>query len=1068
MRHGFLRSSRYSPGNMNRESLEALFVGRSDVMEDVLSRVDTSIRSQQKHYVLLVGPRGSGKTHFLVLAYHRLMDRFDTANARDRVAVALLNEEEWGVASFLDLVVRILRALADRAPDLDAKIVGIYDRFSKDPAEAEALAVELLRQHTRGKTLLLLCENLVDLFHGLGEEGQKRWRAAIQEAGNWAIVASTPSLFAAVTLQDNPFYGFFTIRALEKIDFDTGLDLLARKAVHEGKRELADFLRTPLGRARARAIHHLAAGNHRAYVVLFDFLDKESLDDLVRPFMDMVDDLTPYYQDRMRQLPPAQRKIVEFLCLQGKPATIKDVSTPCLMSHQTAAKQIGELHAAGFVSRTRIGRNTFCELSEPLMRICIEVKDNKTRHFRLFVEFLRHWFTNRELERRHVAFQHDDHGAGLDRVHVEEAVRRSRADRYEPFADALHVEAKRCWDADDYPGLATIQETLVRDSGRAEDYRVWVLALVEASDTQAAIAAGREAVAEYPDDADLHYWLTHAFFEEDRLVEALAAIDRAIAIDGEDSAYPCLRADVLLKLGQFEEALTAIDRAIAIDGEDSAYPCLRADVLLKLGQFEEALAAIDRAIAIDGEDSAYPCLRADVLLKLGQFEEALAAIDRAIAIDGAKPSYCCLRADVLLKLDQFEEAIREAQAVLDMESDHWHSFIQMIDAAVAMDRLQDAEAHAKELVRLAPAEPAALFTASKFYRSQDRLDQALELVDKALGIDADDHEARNLRGFILFDMEDYRRASEELRQSASHHRDSVSTHCRLADSLLLSGEWEEAVDVAEHLIEIDPTHSHAHYGRGKALIELGRPADAIAAFDELLPMNCCHSLLLAASCVRGIGDYASAGRYLERVAEMQPDNRELWIERTRLHIDERAFGAAAESAARIEALPGGLLLGRLLAAQAAAATEPLPVALNTLGIVLDPEDFESDEERHLEATVGILTVSLRNFGPRHLPQGLTKLRGLLTDRLEGGVVGRILTDFLKANVDDGFTGSLADWERALEGLSDTLADLPDCRIPVEMLQVAVRYTKTGDERHLLSLPLEQRQLLESVLPPATG
>ena len=670
MRQGFLRSSRYSPGNMNRESLEALFVGRGDVMEDVLSRVDTSIRSPQKHYVLLVGPRGSGKTHFLVLAYHRLMDRFDTANARDRVAVALLKEEEWGVASFLDLVVRILRALADRAPDLDAKIVGIYDRFSKDPAEAEALAVELLRQHTRGKTLLILCENLVDLFHGLGEEGQKRWRAAIQEAGNWAIVASTPSLFAAVTLQDNPFYGFFTIRALEKIDFDTGLDLLVKKAVHEGKRELADFLRTPLGRARARAIHHLAAGNHRAYVVLFDFLDKESLDDLVRPFMDMVDDLTPYYQDRMRQLPPAQRKIVEFLCLQGKPATIKNISTPCLMSQQTAAKQIGELHAAGFVIRTRIGRNTFCELSEPLMRICIEVKDNKTRHFRLFVEFLRHWFTNRELERRHVALQHDEHGAG-------------------------HV-------------------------------------------------------------------------------------------------------------------------------------------------------------------------------------------------------------------------------------------------------------------------------------------------------------------------------------------------------------------------------------RGEALIELGRPADAIASFDELLPASDWRTLLLAASCVRGTGDYASAAKYLERVAELQPDNRELWIERTRLHIDERAFGAAAESAARIEALPGGLLLGRLLAAQAAAATEPLPVVLDTLGVVLDPEDFESDEERHLEATVGILTVSLRNFGPRHLPKGLTKLRDLLTDRLEGGVVGRILTDFLKANVDDGFAGSLADWERALESLPDTLADLPDCRIPVEMLQVAVRYTKTGDERHLLSLPLEQRQLLESVLPPATG
>ena len=970
MRQGFLRSSRYSPGNMDRESLEALFVGRREIMDDVLSRVSRSVRSPEKHYVLLVGPRGSGKTHFLALAYHRLMDRFDTANVRDRVAVALLNEEEWGVASFLDLLVRILRALADRAPGLDAEIAGIYDRFSKDPAEAEALAVARLRQHTRGKTLLLLCENLVDLFDGLGEEGQKRWRATVQEDGNWTIVASTPSLFAAVTLQDNPFYGFFTIRALEKIDFDTGLDLLARKAVHEGKTELADSLRTPLGRARVRAIHHLAAGNHRAYVVLFDFLDKESLGDLVRPFMDMVDDLTPYYQDRMRQLPPAQRKIVEFLCLQGRPTTIKDISTPCLMSQQTAAKQIGELRTAGFVSRMRFGRNTFCELSEPLMRICIEVKDNKTQHFRLFVEFLRHWFTNRELERRHAAFQHDDHRADLDRVHVEEAVRCSLADKHEPFVDALHVEAKRCWDAGDYRGLATIQETLVRASGKEEDYRMWVLALREEDDDQAVIAAGCEAAARYPDNAYFQVSLALAFYWEKRFVEALSAINRAIHID-------------------------------------------------------------------DGENS----------------------------------SYRCIRAGILIQLYRFEEAIQEAQAVLDdMEHDRWHGLglAHMVVATAAVGRPQDAEAHARELVRLAPAEPAALLTASRFYLFQDRLDQALELVDNVLDIDAGDQQARHLRGFVLFEMEDYRRASEDLRQSASHHPDSISTHSRLADSLLFSGEWEEAVGVAEHLIEIDPDHSHAHYVRGRALIELGRPADAIAAFDALLPASDCHSLLLAASCVRGIGDYASARRYLERVAELEPDNRELWIERTRLHIDEGALDAAAESAARLEALPGGSLLGRLLAAQVAAATEPLPVALDVLGAVLERQDFESEEELHLEATVGILAVSLRNFGPRYLPQGLAKLRELLADLLDEGVIGRTLTDFLKANADAGFTGSLADWERAWEGLTASLADLPDCRIPLEMLQVAVRYTKTGDGRHLLSLPLEQRQLLEDILPPAAG
>ena len=614
MKQGFLRSSRYSPGNMDYESLEALFVGRGDVMEDVLSRVIKSIQSTDKHYILLVGPRGSGKTHFLALTYHRLMRHVDSANISNSVTVALLNEEEWGVASFLDLLVRILRALSGEAPNLDAEITEIFDRFSKDPADAESFAVAQLRQHTRGKTLLLLCENLVDLFAGLGEEGQKRWRATIQEDGNWAIVASTPSLFAGLTRQDNPFYGFFTIRALQKIDLETGLQLLARKAVHEGKTELAGYLRTPRGRARARAIHHLAAGNHRAYVVLFDFLDKESLEDLVVPFMRMIDDLTPYYQGRMRQLAPAQRKIVEFLCLAGKPTTIKDISTPCLMSQQTAAKQIAQLEAAGLVSRMRYGRNTFCELSEPLMRICIEVRDNKTQHFRLFVGLLRHWFTARELEYRRQALQYDDLAAVLD-----------------------------------------------------------------------------------------------------------------------------------------------------------------------------------------------------------------------------------------------------ANAVFDADPGHWDSY------------------------------------------------------------------------------------------------------------------------------------------------------------DE---------------------------------------------------TDEGAPDAVSESAAQSGALPAGTLMRRLLAAQAQATTEPLPVALKALGAVVAPQEFESDELLHLEATAEILSVSVRNFGPHYLAEGMSKLRVLFADLLDNGVLGDMLTEFLIRSVYRGFAGSLEDWESAFDSLAISLADLPDCQIPVEMLQPALRCAKTGDEKHLLSLPLEQRQLLEDILPSA--
>ena len=961
MRQGILRSSRYSPGNMDRQSLEAVFVGRDDVMEDVLSRATTSIRGPQKHYILLVGPRGSGKTHLLALAYHRLMASSDADDASDSVAIALLNEEEWGVASYLDLVVRILRALAEETPQLNAGINDIYDRFSKDPVDAEAFAVSLLRRHSEGKTLLVLCENLMDLFQGLGDEGQKRWRAAIQEDGNWTVVATTPQLFAALTLQDNPFYGFFTIRALEKIDLETGIDLLAKKAIHEDKSDLANFLRTPLGRARARAVHHLAAGNHRAYVVLFDFLDKESLDDLIGPFMHMVDDLTPYYQDKMRQLPPAQRKIIEFLCLKGTPATVKDISTSCLMSQQTAAKQIGELETAGFVSRNRSGRNTFCELSEPLMRICIEVKDNKTQHFRLFVEFLRYWFTARELERRHTAYQYDASLADLDRVHVEEAVRCSLADRMEPFVDALHDEAQRCLDAGDYRNLAKIQEVLARDSGSALDYGRWVHALVEAGDGQSAIAVGRKAAARHPGDDELLLHLTTAYFME------------------------------------------------------------------------------------------------------GQFGEALATVDQAIAC-GEQSSHHCARANILLRLERFEEAIAEAEAMLEAKPDHWHSIEQITQGLVRLGRVADAEVRARDVVQLAPSEPDALLAAARFHASQRQLDRARELVDRALSIDADHQEARQLRGFLLFDMEDYRNAAVDLREHASRHPKSVRTHCRLADSLLWSGQFKEAIEIAEHLLEICPEHRYSHLVHGCALVELGRPEEAIAAFDRLLPANHCPHLLIASSYARRSGEYEAAERYLGRVAERDPENRELWIERSCLHMDRGAFDAAAESAARVETLPGSSLLGRLLAAQAVAAGRPLGEALETVGACVEAEHFEGDEPRHQDAIVAILTTSVRNFGPRYLSEGLLKLRSLLASLLHGGVLGRILTGLLMEKA-WRFAGSLDEWENALGELASSLADRADCKIPLEMLHTAVTYTKTGDEKQLLRLPLEQRQLLQEVLPP---
>lgn len=830
MKRGLVRSSRYSPGNMDRTSLETLFVGRDDVLEDVVDRIESSIQNTEKHYLLLVGPRGSGKTHLVALAYHRIRDYLSTADTSCDAHIALLNEEEWGVASYLDFLVRILRALADRAPEINTSISRIYESFAHGTSEAELLAETTLREFIGNSTLVLICENLVDLFEGLGEVGQKRWRAFIQESGFWTILATTPALFASITLQKNPFFGFFTIRELKKLDFDTALELLIKKAIHDDQDELEEFLRTPIGCARVRAIHHLAGGNHRAYVVLFDFLDKQSLDDLIDPFMQMVDDLTPYYQDQMRQLAPAQRKIVEHLCHASRPLQIKEISASCLMTHQTASKQIGELEIAGFVSKVRIGRNTFCELTEPLMRICIEVKDNRTEHFTLFVEFLRHWFSSRELQRRVSRLEHDSHvGNILDQAHLREAIRCSLTESDEPFISALDAEAYRCLDAKKYHELATIQETLARDRGKEHDHTALLLALVESEEYQSAITAGRRAAKAYPESGTIHYFLAQAHYYEDENARALSSIDEAIRINPDNGAYHCLRASINMDLEQYEEAIADAEAGLRIDeGHWHGYGQILQS-LVELGRIDEARERARDLEKLAHNDASALLISSQFYYSQDDYERALKLVDRAlefepdnitahagrgynhfsienysvaaqeleIVINGWPDDVTahCRLSDSLLEVGDHRRAVDVARKLLELDPDHLHAYLVL---GMALLELGEKEHAIEELEYLLDKEDhSSLLHAASILESADEYALAQQFATQASKLQPKDPWARTQLARIHLKKREFHLGLANARKA----EDIGST--RLATRLLISQGLAATESLRVALDELD-------------------------------------------------------------------------------------------------------------------------------------------------------------------------------------------------------------------------------------------------------------------------
>jgi tetratricopeptide (TPR) repeat protein len=408
----------FTPSRTHPEDLEFIFVQRRKLLQEAVERVRKNALAPNKHQLLYVGPRGCGKTHLVTLLVSRLAA---DEKPEGTLRIAWLNEDETST-SLLEFLVKICTALVKRYPQefsTDA-FAGVYER------EPEA-ALETVSRHLvsslGARALLIVAENLDALFEGLGQEEQAKLRSFLQAHPQFSLVATAQQLVEDLADRDNPFFGFFQIEHLKPLKVEEATELLQNIARLHGEHALVEFLGTGRGRARVRALHHLSGGNHRIYIVLSQFITRDSIDSLLRPFMKMVDELTPYYQERIRWLPPLQRRIVEFLCSCPGTVPVKDIAKRLFASSQTISGQLQNLREKGYVEANQRGRESLYEISEPLMRICVEVKENQSHQpFRLLVDFLRVWYDDQELKRRHSLVE----AASDACAYLESAIERNR------------------------------------------------------------------------------------------------------------------------------------------------------------------------------------------------------------------------------------------------------------------------------------------------------------------------------------------------------------------------------------------------------------------------------------------------------------------------------------------------------------------------------------------------------------------------------------------------------------------------------------------------------------------
>lgn len=467
----------------------------------------------------------------------------------------------------------------------------------------------------------------------------------IQDHRCFAIVATAQGLTKDISSKAKPFFGFFDIHHLDPLTVDEAAELLEKIAALNDDQPLAEFIASSRGKARMRAIHHPSGGNPRLYLILSDFLT-DALDNLVRLFEETVDrQLTPYFQERMRWLSPQQQEIVQFLCQQVHPASVKAIAEGIFTKQNTVSSQLKQLREKGYLVAKGRGKESLYELAEPLMRLCFQVKEmNHRQPLSLIVDFMRVWYDRQDLEKRLTGILPGTWGRDYFEVALQKIDTEGNAYRHSLMLACIDdIDWQKC------------------DARQLDELR------------------GIAEETESPEAWFKYGWACLALKEFEKGIRAMSqVIDSSLASPLTLHQTLVCRATCHLGLVHLEEAIADFTAAMEISQlpedylEMTAY--WRANARLLKGDYAAATADLTRAInAMNGDFEGIAnalVLRGECRSAMGRYEEAVSDLGSAVETPGISEAVLAdalaQRAFVLSQLERYVEAMNDSERVVAM------------------------------------------------------------------------------------------------------------------------------------------------------------------------------------------------------------------------------------------------------------------------------------------------------------------------------------------------------------------------------------------------------------------
>jgi len=258
------------------------------------------------------------------------------------------------------------------------------------------------------------------------------------------------------------------------------------------------------------------------------------------------------------------------------------------------------------------------------------------------------------------------------------------------------------------------------------------------------------------------------------------------------------------------------------------------------------------------------------------------ALQAAEAARHARPHWAAahfLVARLARRSGQLTLAAEAVTAALTLQSDEprWHALAADIFRALRQD--EKVQHHLTQALHLEPQHIPHYLTLAQFYLEANQFDNALETLQTALEIDAEQADVHLMLAQTYFQAEQFEQAVHHANRAIRLARDAEAPAMLRIRIALAQHDAATALQHAKRWLQDHPHHPEATIYAARALVDLGKPAEALQMVEETLPHAAEHMELniLQAELRRQVDGPQAAVKTWQALLSSRPNAPKLWL-----------------------------------------------------------------------------------------------------------------------------------------------------------------------------------------------